>query len=138
MIWSGFYILMAVVMVIQGCLRNIKRAYIYLMVVNIFLTIVFLCVILYFTIQVFEATLVTVILLLLAIGSIPIAYSNLEGRIPKAVKIICGSIIVIGVAAIAVVGWNFNVASNFAIFSFVMGSIYVVLFIMASIMYFDR
>ena len=108
------------------------------MVVNIALTMVYMCVMLYLTIQVFSATLVTVILLLLAIGSIPIAYSNLEGRIPTAVKVICGSIIILGVAAIAVLGFVFNIASNFAIYSFVVIAIYIVLFIMATIMFLDR
>ena len=77
MIWAAFYMLVAVVMIIQGCLRNIKRAYIYVMVANLFLTIAYLCIILYLTIQVFVATLVTAVLLLLAVGAIPIAYSNL-------------------------------------------------------------
>ena len=138
MIWSCFYIIVAVAMIVQGFLRNIKRPYIYIMVANVFLTMAYICVILYMTVQVFTASVVTVILVLLSVGSIPIAYSTLEGRIPTAVKVICGLIIGLGVAAIAVVGWVFNVASNFAIFTFVMVSMYIVLFIIASIMFFDR
>ena len=138
MVWSIFYILVALAMIIQGFLRNIKRTYIYIMTVNIFLTMVFICVILYLTVQVFTATLVTVILVLLSVGAIPIAYSTLENRIPTVVKVICGLVIGIGVAAIAVLGFVFKVASNFAIFSFVMGALYVVLFLIAAIMYFDR
>ena len=77
MIWSCFYIIVAVATVIQGFLRNIKRPYIYVMAANIFLTMTYICVVLYMTVQVFTASVVTVILVLLSVGAIPIAYSTL-------------------------------------------------------------
>lgn len=35
-------------------------------------------------------------------------------------------------------GWISNYVSDFAVFSFVMGSIYIVLFLMGSVMFYDR
>jgi len=138
MAWAIFYIIVGVAMVIQGFLRNIKRPYIYVMTVNIFVTMAFICIILFLTVHFYVATVVTVILVLLSVGAIPIAYSTLENRIPTAVKVVCGLIIGIGVAAIAVVALAFGVASNFVVFSFVMGAIYLVLYTLAAVMYFDR
>jgi hypothetical protein len=138
MIWCGWYILCLLAMVIQGALRNIKRTYIYLLVLNILLTMVFVCLLLFLTVSVFPATLVTVILVMLSVGAVPIAYSNLEGHIPTPVKATCGLVIGVGVGSIAGIGLAFDVASNFAVFSFVMACIYLVLFVMAIIMYIER
>jgi hypothetical protein len=136
-IWSAWYLLAAVGMLIFSLLRNIKRSYVYLMVVNILLTVLYVCVLLFLTTSVFVAGLVTAILLMLGLGAVPVAYNSLEGRIPTAVKVVCGALIVVGVVAIAVVGFVFQVASNFAVFSFVMAAIYIVLFAVGSILYFN-
>ena len=53
-------------------------------------------------------------------------------------KVICGILLIGGIIALAVLGFAFNLASDFAVFSFVMGSLYIILFVIASAMYYDR
>ena len=77
MVWSGLYIVATTAMLAEGLLRNIQRSYIYLLMLNIGLTIVFICLILYLTIEVFPATIVTTGIILLVVGCIPVAYNNL-------------------------------------------------------------
>ena len=134
-IWAFWYLLCSVAFLVFSVVRNIKKNYIYLMAINIILTVIYLCVILFLTISAYVAGLVTAILFMLGVGSVPIAYNYIENRIPKVVKIVCGGIIVAGVVGIAVVGVVFQVASHFAIFSFVMGAVYIVLFSTATIIY---
>lgn len=138
MVWSGWYILCGAAQVVLSFLLNIKKTYIYILLANIAAAAVFICLLLFFTVDVLPAALVTVILCVIAVGSIPIAYNNLEGHTPLAVKLICGGVIVVGVIGIAIVGWVTNYISDFAVFTFVMGALYVVLFLMASVMFYDR
>lgn len=138
MAWSGWYIIVGAACITMGFARNIDKKYIYLLIANVAATIVFVCTILFLTIETFMAVLVTAILLMLSLGSVPIAYNNIEGNTPTIIKIICACLIGGGVAAIAIVGWVTDVASNFAVFSFVMGAIYAVLFVVASAMFLER
>lgn len=80
----------------------------------------------------------TAAIVLLAVGCIPIAYNNLEGYVPTSVKVICSLIVGGGVLAIAAIGWIFNLASNFAVFSFLMLCIFLVLFAVASAIFYER
>jgi hypothetical protein len=138
MVWSGWYILCGGALIIIGLFRNIHKNYIYLLIGNIAATIVFICVLLFFTVEVVFAALVTVVLCMLAVGAIPVAYNYIEGNPPLAVKLICGGVIVLGVVGVAVAGWITDYVSDLAVFSFVMGAIYVVFFLMASIMFYNR
>lgn len=138
MAWSGWYIIVGAACITMGFARNIDKKYIYLLIANVAATIVFVCTILFLTIETFMAVLVTAILLMLSLGSVPIAYNNIEGNTPTIIKIICACLIGGGVAAIAIVGWVTDVGSNFAVFSFVMGAIYAVLFVVASAMFLER
>lgn len=138
MIWAGWYILCLGALIVLGLFRNISKNYIYLLIGNLAATIIFICVLLFITVSVVPATLVTLILGMLAIGAVPVAYNTLEGHVPLAVRLICGGIILAGIIGVAVAGWVTNYASDLAVFSFVMGAIYIVIFIMASIMFYDR
>lgn len=138
MIWSGWYILCLGALIVIGLFRNIHKNYIYLLIGNLAATIVFICILLYMTVSIIPATLVTLILGMLAIGAIPVAYNTLEGQTPLAVKLICGGVILAGIIGVAVAGWATNYAGNLAVFSFVMGAIYIVLFLTASIMFYSR
>ena len=138
LIWAGIYILVSGAAVAYGLFRNIKRGVVYMMLVNIGLTGVFVCLLLFMTVEVFQAALVTLVLCLLAIGAVPVAYNHLNGSIPTYIKIITGSLIFLGVVGTAITGFFLNVASDFAVFSFVAGSIYLVLFILASALYYER
>jgi hypothetical protein len=124
--------------VVLGLLRNIKRTYIYLLLANIALTAVFICILLFATQPPFPAALATLVLCLLAIGAVPVAYNNLEGSVPTSVKATCALLIVSGVVTIAVLGYVLQVASNFAIFSFVMWAGYIVLLLTASAMFYQQ
>ena len=135
MIWAAWYMLCGVTAVVICLFRNIHRTYIYVMLTNIALTIIFICVLLFFTVGIFVAALVTVILVMLSIGAIPIAYSHLEGNMPGWVKIIVATVIGAGVIGISVAGWATNVVSDFAVFTFLMGALFVVFFLVASAMY---
>ena len=103
---------------------------------NITLTAVFICLLLFFTVQLFIATLVTIVLFLLVVGAVPVAYNHLEGGTPTHVKVICGILILAAVVGMAVMGYILKVANNFAIFSFVMAAIYIVLFVIASALFY--
>lgn len=76
-VWAGWYTMSAVAALVFSLLRNIKRSYVYLMVINILLTVLYVCLLLFLTSSVFVAGLVTAILLMLGIGAVPIAYNNL-------------------------------------------------------------
>ena len=73
---------------------------------------------------------------LLAVGAVPVAYNHLEGGTPTHVKVICGILILAAVVGMAVMGYILKVANNFAIFSFVMAAIYIVLFVIASALFY--
>jgi hypothetical protein len=105
---------------------------------NITLTAVFVCLLLFFTVEIFIATLVTIVLFLLAVGAVPVAYNHLEGSTPTHVKVICGFLILTAVVGMALMGYILKVANNFAIFSFVMVAIYIVLFVIASALFYER
>lgn len=136
LIWAALYIFCSGAAVAYGLFRNIKKTVIYMILVNIILTGVFVCLLLFLTVSIFPAALVTMMLFLLAVGAVPVAYNHLEGNTPTSVKIICGLLITVGVVSMAVIGHMLQVADNFAIFSFVMASIYIVLFVIATALFY--
>lgn len=137
-VWSGWHILCTAGVLSLGLARGIKKQCIYQLLASITLTAVYICAMLFATVSSLAATIVTVVIVMLAIGAVPIAYNQLEGSTPKVVKGVCGSIIVVGVVGTAILGKVSGFASNFAIFSFVMGSLYVVMFVVASILFYER
>jgi hypothetical protein len=48
-----------------------------MVLINIVLTAAFICLLLFLTVQIFPAILVTIIILLLAVGAVPVAYNHL-------------------------------------------------------------
>ncbi len=135
-VWSGWYILCTASVLVLGLARGIKKSYVYQLLAIITLTAIFICIILYATVSALAATIVTVVICLIAIAAVPIAYNKLEGSTPLAVKIICGVIIVGGVIGMSILGKISGFADNFAIFSFVMVSLYIIMFVAASVMFY--
>lgn len=138
MVWAGFYISTLVSMLALGITKKIKKQLIYWLLLNIAMTIVFICVFLGFTAPVLLAVIVSVVLFLLCIAAIPIAYIYIEGHLPTYVKAICGIAIIGGVIILALMGFILQIASNFAIFTFIMISLYVILFIVATVIFYQK
>jgi hypothetical protein len=102
------------------------------------LTIFFICIFLGFTVQPIAAIVVGIILAMAIVGAIPIAYVYIKGSLPFELKIVCGGIIVIGVIVISLLGFLLDLISDFAVFSFVMGVIYIILMIVASVIFYQK
>ena len=77
MFWSGWYILSSVAMIIYGLLRNMKKTYVYIIAINILVTMIYICVLLFFTVSLISAGFVTIILFLLSVGAVPVAYNSI-------------------------------------------------------------
>jgi len=138
MLWAAIYIIFTASMLGYGILKSMKKQYIYLLILNISLTLCFICIFLGCTVQPIIAIVVSIILAIACVGAIPIAYVYIEGTLPFALKIVCGSVIVGGVILISLLGFLLDVVSDFTVFSFVMGAIYIILMVVASVMFYQK
>ena len=75
--------------------------------------------------------------------SLTIYYPSLDkndnlGRIPTYVKVICGIVIGGGVIILSIIGFTYGFASDFAVFTFVMLCIYLILMIIGGAMFYQK
>jgi hypothetical protein len=138
LIWAGIYIISLAGMISYGVAKKIEKKLIYWLILNLGLTICFICIFLGFTVPPIIAIIVSVVLFLACIGAIPVAFVYIEGHLPTYIKIICGVVIGGGVATLSVIGFAYGFASNFAVFTFVILCIYVILMIVASAIFYQK
>lgn len=131
--WAAIFLTLSVISLILGFLSEVERKAMVILSVLAGLSVLFICLLISFAYAIFAGVIIAVISLLVIIGMLPIYYLVSEGNIPKKV-IIMVSIIIGGIViASAVVAFILKIASNFAIYSFVVGFIYIVIFIIATV-----
>jgi hypothetical protein len=138
MVWAVIYIISLAGMLSYGVAKKMNKSLIYWLILNTGLTICFICLFLAFNAPAIIAIIVSVVLFLVCIGAIPAAFLNIEGHLPTYIKAICGSIIVGGVISLSIVGFALGFASNFAVFTFVLISIYLILMIIGGGMFYQK
>lgn len=138
MVWAGIYILCLAGMLSYGVAKKIKKSLVYWLILNTGLTICFICLFLAFNVPAIIAIIVSVVLFLACIGAIPVAFFNIEGHLPTYIKVICGTIIGGGVIALSIIGFVLEFASNFAVFTFVLISIYLILMMIGGGMFYQK
>lgn len=98
----------------------------------------FICLFLGFTASLAVSVVVSIIMLMSFVAAIPITYVYLELALSLALKIVCATIIVGGVLSIAFLGFLLDVVSDFTVFSFVMGAIYIIIMIVSSVIFYQK
>lgn len=95
--------------------------------------ILFICIFIGFTVSKLAAVIMAVIVFILLVCLIPIYHLYVHEQIPLYAKLIPGITVPAIVIAAAILAFALKIASNFAIFTFTMGFIYISLFAVASI-----
>lgn len=138
MVWAAVYILGLSGMLSFGVVKKIEKSLIYWLVLNVGLTICFICIFLGFTVPPIIAIIVSVVLFLACLGAVPVAYIYIEGHLPTYIKVICGVFIGGGVVILSIIGFVFGFASDFAVFTFVMAAIYIILMIIGGAIFYQK
>ena len=108
------------------------------LILNIGLTIAFLIIFIFFTLSTMIAILISIIIGMICIGAIPLAFNRIQGSVPTVVKVICGICIVGSITVLSIVAFMNNFASNFAIFSFIIIASYIIVFLLASLVFYEK
>jgi hypothetical protein len=138
MIWGVFNILALTGMLSYGVAKKIEKNLLYWLILNLGLTICFICIFLGFTAPPLIAAVVSAILLIACVGAVPVAFIYIEGHLPTYVKAICGVIIGGGIIVLSIMGFSLGLASNFAVFSFIMTCTYIVLMVIGGALFYQK
>ena len=101
------------------------------------MTIFFICIFLGFKAEPIVAIIVSAILLMACVAAVPVAFLYIEGYLPTYIKAICGSIIGGGTVTLSVVGFSLGFASDFAVFTFIIFSVYIVLMVVGGTIFYS-
>jgi hypothetical protein len=138
MVWGGLNILGLGAMLAYGITKKIEETLIYWLIANLGLTILFICIFLGFTVPPLAAIVVSVVLFLACIGAVPVAFVYIKGHLPTPVKALCGIFIIGGIVGLSIAGFVLGFASNFAVFTFIMACIYIILMLIGGVIFLQK
>lgn len=138
MVWALVHIIAFSVMLSYGIAKKIEKKLVYNLIFNVFLTICFICIFLALTNDAIIAIIVSITLFMICVGAVPVAFQHIEGHLPNYIKIICGVVIGGGIIGLSIASIFLNFASNFAVFSFDMSCIYLILLIIGLSIFYQK
>lgn len=138
MVWAVVHIFAFSIMLTYGIAKKIEKKLVYCLIVNVFLVICFICLFLALTNDAIVAVIVSITLFMICVGAIPVAFQHIEGHLPTYIKIICGVVIGGGIAGLSIGSVLLNYASNYAVFSFDMGCLYLILVIIGLSIFYQK
>jgi hypothetical protein len=138
MVWAAIYIIALTGMLAYGVVKKIQKSLIYWLIANLGLTICFICVFIGFKAPAIVAIIISAVLFMACVAAVPVAFLYIEGYLPTFIKAICGIIIGGGVIVLSVIGFVLGFASDFAVFTFVMFCIYIILMVIAGGIFYQK
>lgn len=109
-----------------------------LLISKIVLLLLFICLILWLNYGHGAGIVSICIIICFLMGAINIYYLNNQSYLPKFVKYGIGFIIIVIVVALAVIGFMFDVLSDFTVFTILMLIIIIAVFIIYLLIYFSK
>lgn len=77
MVWAGIYILTLAAIMVMAIAKLIQKKYVYWLIINVSLTLLFVCVFLGLTQKPYIAGIVSIVVFMVCVGAIPVVHLRL-------------------------------------------------------------
>lgn len=123
LVWAVIYLMLAGAMIGIGINKKLDIKIIIALGIKILLTLVFICAILGVSFDPQVVIVTATIIVLVAFSLIAVYFRLKQDNVPRWVSILIGCIVFAGIATLAGLGFAFDIVSDFAVFTIIMGLI---------------